>query len=44
MIRYTDGNLTDLDPKRIRYVHKNTDFRKGGYLTVEEYEKWLDNL
>ena len=42
MVRYTDGTLTDLDTERIRFVHKDADFEDGGYLTVEDYEKWLN--
>lgn len=42
MVRYTDGNLTDLDTERTRFVHKDADFEEGGYLTVEDYEKWLN--
>ena len=44
LVRYTDGTLTDLDTERIRFVHEDADFEEGGYLTAEEYRKWLDEL
>ena len=44
LVKYTDGTLTDLDTERIRFVHEDVDFEEGGYLTVEAYEKWLDEL
>ncbi len=29
MVRYPDGTLTDLDPKRIHFAHEDADFEEG---------------
>ena len=41
-VQYLDNTAEKLDVPRIRYVHEDTDFGEGGYLTIEEFAEWLD--
>ena len=36
-IKFLDGTFERLDSHRILFVHKDTDFEDGGYLTLEEF-------
>ena len=37
-----EGGREFLDPPRIRFVHEDTKYRDGGYLTLDEFD-WLIN-
>ena len=40
---FMNGTSKILDQPRTRFVHEDTDFENGGYLTTEEFAEWLDN-
>ena len=42
-IGFIGGGGERLDVPRIRYENKDTDFKKGGFLTLDEFAEWLDN-
>ena len=43
-VQFRDGTAGKLDVPRIRLVHKDTDFKDGGYLTRDEYKEELKKL
>ena len=42
-IKFIDGRFERLDDRRIRFVHEDTDFEDGGYLTLEEFADLIRN-
>ena len=43
-IEFMDGTIEKLDVGRIRFVHEDTDFEDGGYLTLEEFARLIKKL
>ena len=43
-IEFIDNTIEKLDVPRIRFVHKDTDFEDGGYLTREEFFRLVNGL
>jgi hypothetical protein len=43
-IEFMDDRREVLDVPLIRFVHEDTDFKYGGYLTLEEYKELLKKL
>ena len=41
-VTFKDGTIEVLDVPRVRFVAEDTDFEEGGYLTLEEFAKWLN--
>ena len=42
-VTFVDNTVKKLDVPRIRFVHVDTDFEEGGYLTLDEFGRWLLN-
>ena len=42
-VTLVDGTFEKLDVPRIRFVHEDTDFGDGGYLTLEEFRRLIAN-
>ena len=43
-IKFIDDTREILDDRRIRFVHEDTDFEDGGYLTREERARFVGNM
>ena len=43
-VQFRDGTAGKLDVPRIRFVDEDTDFEDGGYLTLEEFFRLVNNL
>ena len=44
-VTLVDGEISDLDPPRIRYVHEDASFiEDGGYMTLEEFKEFMIGL
>ena len=41
-VQFIDNTAKKLDVPRIRFVHEDTKFEDGGYLTLDEFADWLD--
>jgi hypothetical protein len=42
-IQFIDGTRENPDPRRIRFVAKDTDFEDGGYMTIDEFADLIRN-
>lgn len=42
-VTLVDGTFKVLNSPRILFLHENTDFEKGGYLTLAEFGRLIDN-
>ena len=42
-VHFLDDTVKELDVPRIRFVHEDTDFKDGGYLTYEEFADLIRN-
>ena len=43
-IQFTDGRPSKRGLSLIRFVDEDTDFEDGGYLTIEEFGRLIDNM